>query len=299
MVPDDPDVWAELRSWWFRAMTPRPVGWRGWYDRSATVLEGGLLAWCGDPKRAETEGVMIDLPGKACASLGEDLIAFFAWSLQRGRVVRADYAIDDLGGRLTRDRILRAEAEGGIVSRWHGVREVCDRDRGKVKGWTLYFGSRQSECMVRIYDKALERAAKGSPAEVGSWVRLELESKGKFADKLAREYQSKGSEAVTGQINRRIRFVLPVEKRAYRCPSAPWWVEFMGSVEPGPSLVSGVRPTPTIETMRAWADRQVGPTLATVVSADGGSLEWLEGMLNRGETRMKSKHYAALAAVAD
>jgi len=297
---DDADTWAGLDAW-LGERSPRPFGWRGWYDRSASVLEGGLVGWCGNRERAGIEGVLVDLPGRACASLGDRLIPFLRWCLDRGKVTRVDYAIDDTEGRLTRDRILDAEADGSLVMRWRGLNAMHKQVRGSIEGWTIYLGSRKSEAMIRIYDKAAERRAKrgpaGTPAE--SWVRLEFETKGDLADALAREYFDKGASAVVGQIARRVRFTVPSEtdSNKRRWPAAPWWASLLGSVRPGPSLIAGEVAECTVDRLAAFVELQAGPALATVVAARGGDLGDVLGILRRSRRRLRPKHRAALAAV--
>lgn len=61
-------------------------------------------------------------------------------------------------------------------------------------GQTLYIGSRQSERMLRIYDKAAET---GSP---GHWTRFELEVKGARARQMAHFIVNMGSSTIPGII---------------------------------------------------------------------------------------------------
>jgi len=292
-LPDDDDTRAALRGW-VGQWQVRGIGWRGWYDESGTVLDGGIVAWCSDRARAETEGLLVDLPGRACACLGERLVPFLAWCCAVGHVTRADYAIDDRSGRLTFERVLCAVRSGAVVTRWQQARpvELYDLRTGERVGWTLYLGSRRSECLVRIYDKAAEQGRGGGP-----WVRLELESKGAFADALAREYFAEGSAAVVGQLARRVRFAVRVEgdSNRRRWPTAPWWAEVLGSVKPGPSLLCGEKQVVTVDALRAYVERQAGPSLATVLMADRGDMSWTEAMLERCQWRMRPKHRAALA----
>lgn len=292
-LPDDITTWAELRSW-LGVMTDRGFGWRGWYDVSYSVLDGGIVARCTDPARAEVEGVLVDLPGRACACLGDRLTDFLRFCCRLGRVTRADWAIDDRAGRLTLDRIRQADASGGIVSRWHSPLSFVERRyRGVLKGWTVYIGQRSCEAFVRIYDKAAEQGVTGV-----DWVRFELETKGKTADALSRAVLEQGNSAVLGQINRRIRFIEPSDTDSNRWRNtqglAGWWVSFMGDVQPGSSLLSGEKPVATVERMVAVVERQASAALATIVQADGGSLDRVEGIIRRGATRMRARHFAAL-----
>lgn len=295
--PDDRGTWAALRGW-LGPMASRGCGWRGWYSDSAIVLDGGLVAWCRDPSRAEVWGVLVDLPGRACAALGDRLVPFLEWALERGRVTRADFAIDDRRGRVTLARVLEAEDRGHMVSRWRGLTLLQNRERGEVKGWTVYIGSRKSEAMIRIYDKQGEQRRKGREVS-GSWVRLEFEAHQGFADALCHAYFERGSCAVIEQINRRVRFVDPVGDDSHmdRAPAALWWAEFLGSVRAGPSLLCGEVPDCTIERLAAYVERQAGPALATVVQADRGDLSRLVGILDRSAVRLRPKHIAALSRI--
>ena len=295
-LEDSPEVWRGLSDW-LGEMTTRAHGWRAWYDKSAHVLDGGIIASCSDPERAEVEGVLVDLPGKACACLGDKLVGFMRWCLAHGKATRVDYAIDDHRDRITLDRIREAEASGGLVTRWQGMNVIENRRRGELTGWTVYLGSRSSQGFMRFYDKAGEQRHKGNAA-AGSWVRCELETKSKLADALAREVLRIGSRAVIEQINRRLRFTEPTgdDSNKRRWAPAQWWASFIGSIRPGPSLLCGEKVEVTISRMAAWVEKQAGPALATLLMADGGDLARLVGILRRSGRRMQSRHYAALAA---
>lgn len=289
-VPDREDIRAQLREW-LGTWSQRDRGWRGWYNLSWEVLDGGLVAACSDPDRAAVEGILIDLPGRACAALGNNLPVFFLWCLENGHITRADYAIDDRAGLLTRDRILECEAAGGLVTRWQNpITEVCKHKHGKLQGWTLYLGSRDGEAMVRIYDKAAQQAV------TGPWVRFEFETKGELAHALAKEYFETGAEAVIGQINRRVRFAVPDagDSNQRRWEACDWWLAFLGSVQQGPALCAGEKVETTVARMRRFVDRQAGPALAAVLEADGDWL-WLVKLVESGKGRWRSKHLGALA----
>jgi len=297
-LPDDAETWLGLQV--LGPQVPRGGGWHGWYDRSALVAEGGIVASCHNRARAEIWGVLVDLPGRACAALGDRLLGFLSWCLERGKVTRCDFAIDDRAGRLTRERILTAEAQGLMVSRWRGLTILEQRERGAVKGWTVYLGSRNSEALIRVYDKAGEQARKGTMVP-GPWVRLELEAHQEFADALCRAYFEQGSGAVVGQIARRVRFVMGAtrDSNKWRWPVAPWWAEVLGSVTPGPSLMVGEVPECTVERMARFIEHQAGPSMAAVVAAHGGDLGQLAEIVERSRWRMRPQHKAALEAYLD
>jgi len=295
--PDNRETWDALKSW-LGVMTPRGSGWRGWYSDSAVVLDGGLVAWCRTRERQEVWGILVDLPGRACAAMGERLVPFLAWALaHNGRVTRIDWAIDDRDERVTLARILDADAKDTLVTRWRGDLGIFqNRKRGILTGWTVYLGTRKSEAMLRIYDKAGEQRRKGHES-AGPWVRVELECHQDFADSIARDYFDRGSVAVIEQLNRRVRFTAPTGKDSnpWRAPVAQWWESFVGSVKPGQSLACGELPECTVDRLEAMAERQCGPALVTLVKAEGGELGRIVGILERSRDRLRPKHRAALA----
>ena len=292
-LPDDRETRAALAEWVGPSET-RAMGWRGWYDSSATVLDGGLIAWCRDPERAEVQGLLVDLPGRACACLGERLVPFLAWCCEVGHVTRADYAIDDREGRLTLERVLSAVRSGAVVTRWREARPLVSYDlqTGERTGWTVYLGSRRSDAMVRIYDKRAQQGGDGEP-----WVRLEFETKGDLAHNLACAYFEEGSAAVVGQLARRVRFAVvdPTDTNKRRWATAPWWAAVVGSVAPGPSLLCGERQEVTVAALQSYIERQAGPSMAAVTAARGGDTSWWYAMLERSRHRMKPKHRAAVS----
>lgn len=294
VLPDEPSLWLELDGW-LGERKVRAGGWRGWYTRSASCLEGGLVAWCEDKERAAIEGVMVDLPGRACASMGARLVDFIRWACERGRITRIDFAIDDRQGRISRERVVAALEDGSLVTRWRGSREMVSRDEhGKRAGWCIYLGERSSEAMMRFYDKAAEQHLAGV-----DWVRCELECKGKLANRIAKEYfdkGDKGGEVVVGQINRRVRFVEPAgeDSNRWRWPVVGWWASFIGSIEPGESLVAGERPACTVSALSAFVERQAGPSMATVCEAGGGDVDWIYALLDRCAHRLNTRQKALL-----
>lgn len=293
-IPDTAENWQELERW-LGVWTARGFGWRSWYSESAHVLDGGLLCWNADRSRAEQYGILVDLPGKACAALAERLIPFFAWCLERGNVTRVDFALDDRRNRLQYGRIMDSYRTGRLVMRWRELREFRTWRDGRVASWTVYVGSRSSGAMLRIYDKAAQQRAAGREID-GTWIRLEMECHSEFADKLSREYFERGSIAIVEQLNRRIRFTERADGdgNRWRWRAADWWIELLGSVQPGQSLLVGELPECTISRLAFYAERQSAPALLTVTKAAGGDLAPILAMLGRAQERLKPKHYAAL-----
>jgi hypothetical protein len=297
VLPDGDGVLGELSDW-LGEMVQRPVGWRGWYDRSASVLDAGIIGWCSDPTIAERQGVIVDLSGKACGALGDRLVPFMAWCSERGKVRRLDLAIDDRRELVTYERLSEAIDSGALVTRARGVHWIVGKDAatGERGGWTLYIGSRSSERCVRIYDKRAERLERAG-VEVGApWIRVELEASGDYADALAREVLAGGGDVVIEQINRHMRFTVPSvsDGNRWRHPVAAWWYELLGSIKQGAALVCGEDVPVTIDDLIEYVRRQAGPAMAAIMRARGGDTDWLYAAIGDGDHRLKPRHMVAI-----
>ena len=297
-LPPDAGTFAELVSR-VGALGQRAGGWRGHYDRSATFGDGGTVAWCSDRERGETQGVLLNLPGTACASLGTELVPFLEWCCERGHVTRLDVAIDDHAGLLTYQRVHDAVEGGSMVSKARKARWVIGKDpvTGERRGWTFYLGAPGSDAMIRCYDKTAERLAKGHKTDGKACARVELQARHDYADKLARAVLRDPSEGLA-QIAEKIRFCVPsaTDTNRRRWPLAPWWEEFLDGVQPGGSLTCGEVQECTIEKMEATFIQQNAAIVATLIEAHGGDLAWFFNAADIGESRKKPKHHAAVAA---
>lgn len=123
-----------------------------------------------------------DLDGLRAA--GVDVIQLLAWVCSRpgSRVTRLDIAVDVFGEADPLD-VYRAWLDGELVSASRQCNVVHSQRRVGSEivslGVTVYVGSRNSDRVLRVYDKALQRG------ESFPWTRIELESGGKRADLLA------------------------------------------------------------------------------------------------------------------
>ena len=119
---------------------------------------------------SDTADVLVQLSGTALASLGDNKGTVLAYMRDNGwRTSRVDVAFDLHDDCATPQAVFEAYVEHiptekrGCYSFWNGA----------GRGDTFYLGSRQSDTMMRIYDKAAEQGKEGV------WVRWEVEIKGK------------------------------------------------------------------------------------------------------------------------
>ena len=100
--------------------------------------------------------------------------------------------------------------------------------------------------------------------------------------------------ALRETLNNYIRFLEPTDTDVNRSrwPSAPWWATFID--EAGQLSLTTTPADRSIEDMRSWIERQISPTLATILLADKGEMGWLKDALITGKGRLKPKHYEAI-----
>lgn len=215
------------------------------------------------------------LPGDACDFAGvsrlEDFFCAVRESGFRFNVSRIDLAFDTQAFKA--QWFARAWREGAIDTSAREAREV---DHLSGAGYTFYLGSRQSESMLRVYNKLDGYSFGNDP-----FTRVELELKGGKALSAAA-----------------VLFAMPHE----------WWVETAGGWLLGfinvnkrwfHKWVSGLsaallrvqRKAPTIESIKGWIKKQVAPSLALVTGAvSGGDVEqmtlYIRDLLSCGLERL-------------
>ena len=124
-------------------------------------------------------GICLDLSGQGCREFenvpGNDWLKFLHDICDRDfktNITRLDLAYDDHTGILDLNRIACDVRDRYYTSPSKKSQIIWSDDQvNDVKGLTVYIGSKSSDVMVRIYDKAAER-------EFGSelhWVRVELQ----------------------------------------------------------------------------------------------------------------------------
>lgn len=132
-----------------------------------------------------------------------------------GQVTRIDIALDVMDSPIDILELYRHMKEGRCITQSKKYSYI----EGNT-GQTLYVGSRQSERMLRVYDKAAEQGS------TGQWVRFELEVKGAKARQIAHYVSIEGSGAIPALIADFATFVdyqwpdgNPFEAEAINLPS--------------------------------------------------------------------------------
>ena len=210
--------------------------------------------------------------------------------IKRGQITRLDIAIDDIGERYySLDELHNIFVQKHYVSKFRSWREISEHDNKYYKtGHTIYFGSRSSNIMFRVYDKRLEQISKKQvlEADLSPWVRWEIELKTVRAMQTASLLvagDSLGNVAI-GILSNYFRVIEPDNVRLDRCSTSPKWNEFINSV----SAIRLYLPTApkTLEQTRSWLMKQVAPSFSAVIKASGGDMDFAYKMLASGSNRI-------------
>lgn len=210
--------------------------------------------------------------GSDTTPLNETVLGlFFQDILKIGQFTRLDAAIDDFGGNFfSPAQVFDLYENHQVVSKWRTVRRNDRRCAPKVcDGYTLYFGSRESSLMLRIYDKKLEQNKKVSPDDEDfidfDWYRWELEFKEERADEFARHVLqgAKLGSIIVGVLAYYLRIIELDDSNRSRCSNLKKWDEFLKGM--GQLRLHVFKKTRTVYDKLAWIENQVSPTLATLL----------------------------------
>lgn len=184
-------------------------------------------------------------------------------------ISRLDIAIDDIGTSFfSVEDVYQFLDSGRCVSRFrtfdsHKHKSIST---GVITGYTIYLGSRQSELMLRIYDKALEQKDFNN-----SWVRWELELHNDRAVAFVEEFVKAGSlcPVTFGILSNYVRLIDMDSPRRADCSTNQTWTEFISNYDRIKLYVPSEERT--IEDKMEWFDKQVGPTYSKIMDYSGGS----------------------------
>jgi len=275
----------------FGEMKPIDGAWGG-YEHQAIILGKGRVRW--SDLRPEL-GVHIDLGAEALSNLplvgtivgSETARGWLKDLLSLGfRPTRTDLAVDDRAGLLKLDRIREHITQDWLSTRFRKVKAV-ENLKGS-EGTTIYFGSNKSDTVCRIYDKAAEQGVEGH------WVRCEFQFRHKNAIQVCERIVDEGESCAFGLFRGYLDFKEGEsnDTNVTRRPTAAWWAEFLRGIERCALGLPKVKRT--IEEIKKWVRKQVGPSLALVTMAEQGCTDWLYEVLMEGRRRIPLHRLALL-----
>lgn len=239
-------------------------------------------------------GIHVIATGKGCRQLEERTSLVFLMNklkLIKSQVTRIDLALDDFqGNKIKLKNIISDANKGNLVSKWKSftiIQEKNIKNQEKL-GNTIYFGSRRSDIMLRVYDKALEQGVTDS-----NWTRLELEIKKEKARVLQDIITEDIGLYISKILNQYIRFLeKSSDSNKSRWPTADYWQAILTTVEK--LKLSEIKEERKIDDIKNWIEKQVAPSLALLMLADEGDYSFLDYQIKEGLKRLKNKHYKLL-----
>lgn len=215
----------------------------------------------------EDMGVCVNMSGQGCRSFETyghgDFPSLFDLILSNEgdmKLTRLDVAYDDHTGILDMD-ILKDDTDAHYYLSKSRIWEV---DYGSP-GCTIYHGSKKSDMMIRIYDKAAERHRDGE-----HWIRVELQMRREIAMGFVRDLAS-GSlpERFAGVLLHYLRYVVPDDdSNPSRWPLTDYWSELIGHAT---ARACWVRPGVeyNLENLENFVFNQAGNAIDTFIDIFG------------------------------
>ncbi len=216
---------------------------------------------------------------------------------QEGHLTRLDCALDDRQPLVPLACVTQAAEVGQCISRADRVQLIrsFSLHRGTSSGETIYFGSPQSQTLLRVYDKCLELTAKKHPHAEEYGIRWELEFKQDRAQLCGQALTGLEEEDWKGFLIGLLRSYVDFrdttrdaedEERA-RAPRLAWYESltrgFMNA------RLSVQQEEPEEARVKGWITRSVAPMLAALCALPGGQA-WMEGTIVEGADRWKQRH---------
>lgn len=174
------------------------------------------------------QGIWCEISGQGCRFLETYGIDFFdLFEIINNsdgfmHLTRLDIALDDHVGLLDIDKICKDTLNLNWVSRFRNYHVNYTSGGNSVQ-----LGSRQSNALVRIYDKAAERELDNT---VIHWVRVELQLRDERANEFIKMLKlMPAGELFVSVLNNYLRFVKPnkTESNKSRWKTCNYWLNFL------------------------------------------------------------------------
>lgn len=229
-------------------------------------------------------GICSSISGKGCRYMESQGINLWSLVFRLSRsdkinITRLDLALDtDI--KLI-DKIRASIDTQKYISKSRSISYICKSGKDSTRTETIYLGSRSSDLMIRIYDKAIEQSL--SDIDWERWEIVLRKDKIRQALPLLRKNISQTFKNILYTYFRPIK---EIETNKSRSQVEKWYLKFLGQVE----KVSLYRDPSqkTIEDKWAWVEKQVAPTLSLLALAFDNT-EFLSGLALGNTERIKQK----------
>jgi len=246
--------------------------------------------------------VHVDLSAGIVSTWDEAKIrTVLTWVFTRGgHITRMDVALDDRAAGVSIAQIKQAVEAGQAVTRSQKFQVVAGSSlrSGTSTGDTLYFGSRESQTMLRVYDKRLELEQKNREDAKDYGVRWELELKKDRAQACAKALLTlppeDWREFLVGILRSYVDFrettreAEPWEK--YRAPLLAWWASLTEGFKRCRLVVEKVQQT--FDDVCQWLGQSISAMLALAYFRRGD--QFLQELIYTGTKKWKARHLAMM-----
>lgn len=219
-----------------------------------------------------------------------------------GSFSRLDIAIDNVDGRLSLARINHAVKTKSIRSRYKRSRCITDeslsRAPGQIESQTRYFGSMDSRCFIRFYNKAAEQELKHDLASgsLGRWVRCELVLRDDRASVAVDQIVSGMpiGQLVVAAVNNYLAVIKVTESNISRCPLRRWWARWLGTTEK--LKLTTQKAIKTIVQVKDHIMRQYSASFAMIKKGVGVARfhDFVTELVDIGRDKMTKRHEKVL-----
>lgn len=209
---------------------------KGWYGYACGMTYQGISVYF---YGQDSMGVLVNISGEGCSWLMEhdvDLGVLLRVFRKHGaNITRLDVALDLFSEELSLYDVCDAVDVNNMNTRWRCIKVI--RGYGNNDGLDIQFGSRFSDHMLRMYDKAKERKLDGV-----YWVRLESQYRHEVAmsivdsaldlsDNNKCDFWVCLESVFIDLLCSTLNFVdRSVSSTITRCPNLSWWDEFLSKL---------------------------------------------------------------------
>lgn len=177
--------------------------------------------------------IWLEMSGQGCRSFEtygtgdyDKLFSLARDDPENVHITRLDIAFDDVTDVFSIECVCDKTRLEHFVSRQKTYQAIYSN-----KGNSVVFGSRQSNILIRIYDKAAER---GYDNEKLHWIRCELQLRDENAMGFVGKQKEKTlQELYTGILKNYLSFREPTnDSNKRRWPESEWWTRFLDDAAP-------------------------------------------------------------------
>lgn len=261
----------------------------------------------------DTSKWFINLSGQGCREFEriskldfEELLGLLIGQLY-ATVTRLDIAIDDFKNIYNVKTFRNAVLKGQCLTK---IRTWGSHTQGKINSSknelimdNFYLGTLKSRYSINVYDKKLERQAKGKKVDEKTWTRTEVRFRNEYATYFARIIASSyGNDNVgifvkaflKGHLCFLSKTALKKDTNKSRLAEdeknyVHWWKRFLGSIDD--LKFSLKKPERSVEKVVSWIDKQVFPSLIVLEEVFEDEFpRLLYELSKRNDTRLTKTH---------